>query len=362
MTTPEGVWSLPQEREPSAALPPLGRPTNDYIALKRLMKERGLLDKQPAYYTVRILFNTALYLLSVSLFFIIDDFRLHLLNAVLLAFAYTHIAFVAHNSGHRQICRTVRQDDLLTVLFMGLGLGVSATWWVDKHNEHHGHPNVLDMDPDIDFPMIAFSEEQAESKKGWARFIVKYQAFFYPFLILFVPLNMRLHSVLKIQRGEAKYPVLEAALMVIHFSIYFTILFTQLTVLQAIVFFFFHHALIGLYLASVFAANHKGMPVLEKDSELDFLTLQVITARNVKAHPLTDFLYGGLNYQVEHHLFPTMPENKLREAQVLVKAFCEERGLSYYETGFIQSQKEVLSHLHQVSAPLRARKQAGATG
>jgi fatty acid desaturase len=76
----------------------------------------------------------------------------------------------------------------------------------------------------------------------------------------------------------------------------------------------------------------------------------------VRAHPLTDFWYGALNYQIEHHLFPTMPRNKLREAQQIVRAYCEQHSIPYHETGMLQSYQEILGYLHAVSAPLREKK------
>jgi len=80
---------------------------------------------------------------------------------------------------------------------------------------------------------------------------------------------------------------------------------------------------------------------------------QVLTSRDVKAHPLTDFWYGGLNYQIEHHLFPSMPRNKLKKAQTIVRAFCEERSIPYRESGALESNREILQFLHEVSAPAR---------
>ncbi|MDP8950858.1 MAG: fatty acid desaturase, partial [Actinomycetota bacterium] len=90
----------------------------------------------------------------------------------------------------------------------------------------------------------------------------------------------------------------------------------------------------------------------------DFLRRQVLTSRNVTAHPLTDFWYGGLNYQIEHHLFPSMPRNKLREAQSIVKAFCREHAIAYHETSVLRSYREILQHLHEVGAPLREARKA----
>ena len=99
------------------------------------------------------------------------------------------------------------------------------------------------------------------------------------------------------------------------------------------------------------------MPLLERDSQVDFLRRQVLTSRNVVAHPITDFWYGGLNYQIEHHLFPRLPRNKLREAQPIIRGFCRDHSIAYHETSVLQSYKEILQHLHEVGAPLReARK------
>ena len=78
--------------------------------------------------------------------------------------------------------------------------------------------------------------------------------------------------------------------------------------------------------------NHKGMPVLEEGKEPDYLRRQVLTSRNVRGSRLVDFALGGLNYRIEHHLFPSMPRPTLRHAQPLVRAFCAERGLAYSES------------------------------
>ena len=123
--------------------------------------------------------------------------------------------------------------------------------------------------------------------------------------------------------------------------------------MQAVLFIAVHRGLFGMYMVSIFAPNHKAMPVLDRDSQLDFLHRQVLTSRNVIAHPITDFWYGGLNYQIEHHLFPSMPRNKLREVQVIVKAFCRAHSIAYHETSVLQSYREILQHLHEVGAPLR---------
>ena len=139
-----------------------------------------------------------------------------------------------------------------------------------------------------------------------------------------------------------------------HIGIYTGLVFFVLASLAGLLFVAVNQLLIGLYLGSTFAPNHKGMLVLDGKTPLDFLRKQVLTSRNVKSNPLNDFLYGGLNYQIEHHLFPSMARNRLKDAQEIVMPFCQEHSISYYETGVVHSQREILQYLHHVSAPLRA--------
>jgi fatty acid desaturase len=148
-------------------------------------------------------------------------------------------------------------------------------------------------------------------------------------------------------------------LLLLHFVGYVTALFLVLSPLQAAVFVLIQQGLFGLYLGCSFAPNHKGMPTLTDAEELDFLRTQVLTSRNVRGSRLVDFLLGGLNYQIEHHLFPNMPRPNLRHAQPLVRAFCQEHDLPYSEATMFGSYAEAIRHLHSVGAPLRPAPTVG---
>jgi fatty acid desaturase len=327
---------------------------NPYAELKRLVKKAGLLDRQPAYFGGKIVLNLCLLAAGLALLPILDNTWLQLANAVYLAFVFVQISFLAHDFGHRQFSfLTPWKNDWATLVLGNLLLGVSRQWWIDKHNDHHGHPNQVDVDPDIDIPLLAFEEEQAFEKRGFARFVVKYQAVLIFPLSLLQSLSMLRSSVEFLAGKKARRPVTEGSLLVGHFVLYFGLLFFFLEPLQAVLFVAVHRGLFGLFLVSVFAPNHKAMPLLEQDSEVDFLHRQVLTSRNVTAHPITDFWYGGLNYQIEHHLFPRLPRNKLREAQAIVRGFCQRHAIAYHETSVLQSYGEILQHLHEVGAPLR---------
>ena len=328
----------------------------DYAELKRRIVAAGLLEKQPGYYFFNVAVRLALLAASITLLFVIDILWVQLLNAVFLAFALTQLGYLGHDAGHRQIFRTAQRNDTfgLSINFL---LGISRTWWVDTHNEHHVDPNDLERDPHTLLPIFAFSEDQASTKEGFLRRMIGYQSFYFFPILLLENVGTRLASIQFLVSREVRGKWWEANLMVIHFAVYLGLLFYALTWWHAVLFIVVHQSLQGLYMGSVFAPNHKGMPTFTREDNIDFFRRQVLTSRNVNGNPVADFWYGGLNYQIEHHLFPSMPRNKLRKAQPIVKAFCEERSVSYAESGAFRSNVEILQFLHRVSASLRQAPQ-----
>jgi fatty acid desaturase len=160
--------------------------------------------------------------------------------------------------------------------------------------------------------------------------------------------------VLFTMRKQYRWRSPDIAMLWIHFALYYVGLPLLLGPWQGLAFILIHRGLLGLFIGAVFAPNHKGMLVVGKDDDkLDFLRKQVLTARSVRSTPLIDFLYGGLNHQAAHHLFPAMPRNKLRVAAAMTRRFCDEQGIPYHETGVRQSFREILQSLHETSAPLR---------
>ena len=320
-----------------------------------MVRDAGLMARQPLYYLRSILVTACLLGASLAFMALVGNLWLQLVNAVFLAFLFVQIGFIGHDTGHLQVFRSPRKNDA-TGLIVNLVLGVSPTWWIDKHNRHHSNPNQLLLDPDTFIPVLAFTEEQALSKRGFYRLVVRYQTWLYYPMLLLQGLGVRLASYQYLLHNRAKYARLEPLLMAVSLAIFAALPIYLLGVWHGLLFMLVHQFLYGLYQASVFAPNHKGMPILDEDTQMDFLRRQVVTARNIKPHPVTDFLYGGLNYQIEHHLFPNMPRNRLNRARTFVKDFCESHGVPYYETGVLRSQWEILSDLHRNSAPLRRRR------
>jgi len=351
-----GVLALPNEAVEKLAVTPIRTKVvkNDYAELKGLMKQNGLLEKQPVYYSYRIALLFCLLAAGVIFLLLVNNFWLQLVNAAYLAFVFTQIGLLSHEAGHRQMFHRMWKHDILGLVGGNLLIGMSYAWWLDKHNAHHSHPNQVDMDPDIEIPFLEFTGMEDVTKLGkFRQFLIKHQQLIFLPALMTVSLGLRSNSIRFLLKNKPKYHVLEWALLLCHYVLYFGIVLYRFPLWQAALFIVIHQALTGFYLGSIFAPNHKGMPVLEKESNVDFLHRQVLTARNIYPSPVIDFCYGGLNYQIEHHLFPNMPRNKLKEAQQIVKAFCKTNTIPYHETNALQSLREILQHLHEIGAPLR---------
>jgi fatty acid desaturase len=225
-----------------------------------------------------------------------------------------------------------------------LAIGVSRGWWVDKHNRHHSHPNHVGQDPDIGAGVIVWTPEQTVRRSGLARAFARLQGWLFFPLLLLEGLNLHASSVRALSRRRPA----EAVALAAHGAAYLGVLFWVLPPGKAIAFLLLHKAVWGLYMGATFAPNHKGMPIIGEDEKVDFLRRQALTSRNVRGGRLTAFLLGGLNYQVEHHLFPSMPRPALRRAQPIVRDYCLEHGIAYTETGLIASYRIALRHLDEV--------------
>ncbi|PDP88505.1 delta fatty acid desaturase [Glycomyces fuscus] len=329
---------------------------SDFSVLSRAVSESGLLRRRPGHYTARTALTLGLLAAAWTAFALIGPSWWQMLTAVVLAVLFTQTAFIGHDAGHQQISADPRVNRLIGWTLGNLLVGLGFGWWVGKHDRHHAHPNHEGRDPDIAGAALAFSREQAlRRKRGPARWLARSQAWlFFPMLLL-EAFHLHVASVRELAKDtlSVRVRIVEGVLLALHFAGYLTIVLLTLTPLQALCFVLVHQGLFGLYMGCSFAPNHKGMPVLEEGTKAGFLRRQVLTSRNIRGGPLTDLLLGGLNYQIEHHLFPSMPRPNLRRAQPLVRAACERYGLTYHETGLLHSYAEVLRHLHRVGGPLR---------
>ncbi|WP_189079030.1 fatty acid desaturase family protein [Mangrovihabitans endophyticus] len=324
---------------------------SDFAALSRRVNAQDLMRRQPGYYTLRLTLVGLMLVGGWAAFALIGSSWWTLLVAAFLAVAFAQAALVAHDLAHRQVFRTKRPSEIAGRIAGNLGVGMSYGWWMDKHTRHHNNPNHDDLDPDVAPEVLIWATESALGRRGLAAFVTRHQAgLFFPLLTL-LSTDLKVSSIKALRAGVVKRPGLEALLLAVHAVAYLGALFLLLSPLQAIAFLVVHQALFGVYLGLTFAPNHKGMPHPTGDE--DYLRKQVLTSRNVRGGRLVDIALGGLNYQIEHHLFPGMPTPNLRKAQPIVQRYCAEIGVPYEQTSLIESYRQALRHLHAVGAPLR---------
>ncbi|MET8529644.1 acyl-CoA desaturase [Micromonospora sp. NPDC005172] len=344
----------------AVAEPPVRR-GSDYAQLSRRISQAGLLERRPASYVARIVLTLGAFVAGWVAVVLVGDSWWQVALAVVLAVATTQVAFLGHDAGHRQMFRRRLPSELVGLVAGNAAVGLSYGWWVDKHNRHHANPNHEDEDPDVGAGALVWTYEQALGTRGFGRWLARRQAYlFFPMLLL-EGLNLHAASIRAIVgRGPdgryatpMRHRAVEAALLVAHTVGYVALLLAVMWPGKALLFAAVHQALWGLYMGCAFAPNHKGMPMPTAEDELDFLRKQVLTSRNVRGSRLVDTALGGLNYQIEHHLFPNMPRANLRRAQPIVRAYCAEQGISYAETGLVESYRQALGHLHEVGRPLR---------
>ncbi|MFD5098426.1 fatty acid desaturase family protein [Streptomyces albidochromogenes] len=347
----------------AVAEPTTVTPGSDFAPLLRRARDRGLLERRAGWYVLEIAANLLATAAVVVGLVLVGDSWWALTLALPLTVLWARTAFVGHDAGHAQITGDRRVSLVISLVHSDLLLGMNQAWWNDKHVRHHANPNHIDKDPDVGVGALVWTRKQAEQREGFARRLTRNQArLFFPMLLL-EGIALKISGFQYLRRQPVRARVAEGSLLVVHLVGYVAFLLAVMSPGKAAVFALVHHALFGLHLGMAFAPNHKGMEMPDPDGERwGHLRRQVVTSRNVRGGLLTDWFLGGLNYQIEHHLFPSMARPNLRLVQPLVRAHCEEQGLPYTETGLIDSYRQALTHMHDVGAPLRTGRAGRSAG
>jgi fatty acid desaturase len=275
------------------------------------------------------------------------------LNAALLSLAVVQLGFLGHDASHRQLLRSGRGSRALGFVLWNVLCGISVSWWEDKHRRHHRHPHVADRDPDL-YAVFAFQPEVLVGRPTWRRWTGRHQAWlFLPLLACTAAYFQALSLVHVLRARPAGWPVELAALALRH-GVFFGLAVHSLGPSGAGAFVLCHYGLTGLYLGAVFSCNHYGLPVLPPGSDLPEPERTLRVTRNVRTGRLGDYLFGGLNYQIEHHLQPRLPPHALREAAARTRAWCQAEGRTYHETGWRDALWAVFSQLHAVGRTVDA--------
>lgn len=326
------------------------RATSAFTELAQQVRHQGLLRRRYGYYWTKLIAAPLVVAACLAAFVWIGESWWQLFTAAALAIVFTQIAFLGHDAAHRQIFVSGRWNDWISLILGDLLVGMSYGWWQHKHTRHHANPNKLGSDPDIELPVIAVTAETAARHRGpvltWMR--GNQGVFFFPILLL-EGLSLHASGVRRVfARGRLERRWVEIAFLGIRLGGFLTLVFLVLSPGIAFVFLAVQLGLFGFYMGIAFAPNHKGMPVVPRDMTLDFLRRQVMMSRNVRGTRLLDVVMGGLNYQIEHHLFPSMPRPHLRRAAPMIAEYCRAHDVPYTSVGLLTSYAIVVRYINRV--------------
>src|SRR5699024_4300998 len=244
---------------------------------------------------------------------------------------------------------TGRRNERLSQLIANLVVGLSHEWWARKHGKHHANPNQLGKDGDIATGALVFDPDDVRARTGLTGWITRRQGWlFFPMLTL-EGLNLHVSAVRTVfGPGSLRNRGLEASFLVIRLLGFPALVLAAAGPAMGLAFLAVQVVIFGVYMGATFAPNHKGMPLLPKEARVDFLRRQVLTSRNIRGGRAMTWAMGGLNYQIEHHLFPRMPSVNLHRTQEIVREYCAERNITYTETGLLESYGIVIRYLNRV--------------
>lgn len=327
----------------------LAKKENLYTMLRAQISSVGLLEKNPLYYWSTGILIAGMLGLSFYFLVTLHSPLLKFLNLFLLAFITVQGGLWGHDLAHHQIFQSQRLYSLIGILWWNLLIGVSFGYWNYKHNRHHAHPNTIEQDGDIYFPVIWFSPMLARGINAFQKKILPYQRYYFLTLFIFPYFVQIEKSMSYLVRQKTMRGIVEKILFFLHHIVIGYLFFAFNSFPQSLYLLVIYHILVGIYLGLIFSPNHYGMPILPVSNGLDYLREQVSTTRNITPGIFNDILYGGLNYQIEHHLFPTMPRKNLKSARGLVRKFCKENSIAYHETGTFHAFREILKQLDEVA-------------
>lgn len=341
--------------EAPTARSPRERQVSEFTELTRMVQEAGLMKRRYAYYWTRFVVLTAMLAGLVAAFVLLGPTWWQLVVAAVLAIVLGQVMFLGHDAAHRQIFKSGRWNDWASLVIANLYAGMSYGWWNHKHSKHHAKPNTLGADGDIDPGVLVFTTENlTKERTGLAAWFAKRQGWFFFPLLLLEGLNLHISGVKTIfGRGEVKRRPVEIAFVTLRLGGYLALVFWLLPVGMAFAFLGVQLGIFGVYMGASFAPNHKGMPVVPASMKIDFLRRQVLLSRNISGGRWVDVFMGGLNYQIEHHLFPSMPSPALKKVQPMVRQFCADKNISYTETTLLQSYRIVIRYLNEVGLQAR---------
>ena len=267
-----------------------------------------------------------------------------------LALLLAQFAFIGHDAGHGGVGRAPAANRAFGQLAMTLVTGLAFDEWIARHRRHHQYCQDESRDPDmaVDF-VVSLTAGSRERKGALGRCLTRHQASHIWLLSFLFGHSQRHLSQAAVLASPFRYR-LDAALLLAHYALWFGLPCLALDVSpgRALLAYVLPLTLLGPYLAAIFWVNHVGMPLVRDIERFSFFEHQVVTSRTIASPRALDWLFGGLNFQIEHHLFPQVPSARLPAVQAIVRAHFARNGIDYHGVSWGSAVRSIASHLSRV--------------
>jgi fatty acid desaturase len=323
--------------------------------LRIRLDERGLL-KPSHFWTRKLLFWVPAFFLSYLGLLLLPFGVVWVALALAASVGLLTMGYAGHDAGHYALSKRRWVNDLWGQFGMTFLCGMSFGFWRSRHNAHHVHCQEVGGDPDMHFGVLfSVYPESANWHTPLGRLFLRIQKWAFWPLSSFYWVALRYDGVRDLFQRPKETKV-DRFLMPLHWIVLLVVPGLVFGWSAALLAYLTVSCISSLMTASVFIPNHIGMRRLGPDHGIGYLEQQITTSRNISNPRLLDFYYGGLNSQIEHHLFPRVAHNRYRDMRATVRTFCEERGIAYEEVSLYRALASVGNHLGDMTAAYRASR------
>ena len=344
---PSPVRSTRPRRTPHGAAQ--GAHARDYSELSRRIKAAGLLERRYGPYLLRSALLAAALAAGVAATVLVGHSWWQLAVATWFGAVFAQAGFLAHDGAHRQVFASGKRNEWFSRVVANLVVGLGYGWWMHKHTRHHGNPNTVGRDLDLDPNVIAFTPDDAAARTGVAGWLRRRQGWLLLPAMTLTGLDLHVKTVrMVLGRSPVPHRGAEIALLAVRLVGFPSLLVLAAGPVVGVVALVVQLLVFGFLMGGAFAPNHIGMPLIGHEQKVDYLRRQVLTSRNVTGGRFVDVLMGGLNHQIEHHLFPSMPSANLRRGRAMIRDYCAEVGVPYLERSLPVAMRDVIRSVHRI--------------
>ncbi|KAM9807496.1 acyl-CoA 6-desaturase [Neosynchiropus ocellatus] len=314
-----------QDRNKNAAI------IQDFQSLRAHAEREGLFQVQPFFFSAHLGHILLLEAVAWLLVWIWGtSWTLTLLCSVLLAVAQSQAGWLQHDFGHLSVFKISSWNHFFQRFIIGHLKGASANWWNHRHFQHHAKPNIFSKDPDVNMlhVFVIGSTQPVEYGIKKIRNMPYNHQHRYFFLVgppLLIPIYFHVQVMYNM---ISRRDWVDLAWSMSYYLRYFCCYVPLFGLQGSLALIFFVRFLESHWFVWVTQMNHLPMDI-DHEKHQDWLTMQLQATCNVEKSLFNDWFSGHLNFQIEHHLFPTMPRHNFHKVAPLVQELCEKHGLHY---------------------------------